>query len=520
VEADTRTSSARLEDSTPRLVEVVAAFSVATDLGMGQPMEHGFRSCLIATRLAERLDVTDDDRSSVYWVALLAMAGCTADSSEMSELFGDDIEFRHALYDIGPSQFALPRYFLSRAGAGGGPVQRVRARGSLLRTGMRAVIEAYVADCHITGRFAEGLGLGKTVSEPLEQKFARWDGKGIPRGLGGEDIPLAARLLAMSTRLEHEHRLRGSDVALAMLHRNAGAVLDPGLVTTLAPAVEEILEGLEDECWPTVLAAEPPRARLAGETLETALEALGDFADLKSMWFTGHSRAVAELAEAAGWRLGLPDAEVTLVRHAALVHSLGRTGIANTIWDKRATLTVSERERMQLYPYLTGRILRRGSLAHLADIASASQERLDGSGYPRGLSGGATPVTARLLAAADLYQALREERPHRPAIPAEDAAKLLREEVRDGRIDGEAAEAVLAATGHQPRRHRSAPAELTAREVEVLRLIARGRTSAEVARELGIQTKTVSSHIEHIYAKIGASNRSVATLFAMQHGLI
>ena len=514
------TGSARLEHSAPRLVEVVAAFSVATDLGLGQPMEHGFRSCLIATRLAERLDLSDDDRASVYWVALLAMAGCTGDSREMSELFGDDIEFRHGLYDVGPSSFALPRYFLARAGAGGGPVQRVRARGSLMRTGMRAVIEAYVADCHITGRFAERLGLGKTVSEPLEQKFARWDGKGIPRGLGGEDIPLAARLLAMSTRLEHEHRLRGTDDALVMLHRHAGAVLDPGLVMALAPAVPEIVEGLEEECWPAVLAAEPPRARLGGETLEAAIEALGDFADLKSPWFTGHSRAVAELAEAAGWRLGLPDTEVTLVRHAALVHSLGRTGVANTIWDKRGTLSVSERERMQLYPYLTGRILRRGSLAQLAEIASSSQERLDGSGYPRALSGAGIPVAARLLAAADVYQALCEERPHRPAIPAADAAKLLRDEVREGRIDGDAAEAVLAATGHRPQRQRSAPAELTEREVDVLRLIARGRTSAEAASELGIQTKTVSSHIEHIYAKIGASNRSVATLFAMQHGLV
>ncbi|HEY1590250.1 MAG TPA: HD domain-containing phosphohydrolase [Solirubrobacteraceae bacterium] len=517
---EARTNAAPLEIPPPRLVEVVAAFSIATDLGLGQPMEHGFRSCLIATRLAERLDLSDDDRSSVYWVALLAMAGCTADSREMSELFGDDIEFRHGLYDVGPSSFALPRYFLARAGAGGGPVQRVRTRGSLMRTGMRAVIEAYVADCHITGRFAERLGLGRGVSEPLEQKFARWDGKGIPRGLAGEDILVAARLLAMSTRLEHEHRLRGTDGALAMLHRHAGAVLDPGLVRMLVPAVPEILEGLEDECWPTVLAAEPPRARLAGERLETALTALGDFADLKSPWFTGHSRAVAELAEAAGWRLGLPDAEVTLVRHAALVHSLGRTGVANTIWDKRGTLSVSERERMQLYPYLTGRILRRGSLAQLAEVASSSQERLDGSGYPRALSGAGITVAARLLAAADVYQALCEERPHRPAVPAADAAKLLRGEVREGRIDGDAAEAVLAATGHRPERQRSAPAELTEREVDVLRLIARGRTSAEAASELGIQTKTVSSHIEHIYAKIGASNRSVATLFAMQHGLL
>ena len=120
---------------------------------------------------------------------------------------------------------------------------------------------------------------------------------------------------------------------------------------------------------------------------------------------------------------------------------------------------------MQLYPYLTDRVLRRGSLAQLADTASASQERLDGSGYPRGLAGSALPMPARLLAAADLYQALCEARPHRPAIPSEDAAEQLRGEARDGRIDAEAAEAVLAAAGHRAQRQYPAPGDLTAREL-------------------------------------------------------
>jgi HD-GYP domain-containing protein (c-di-GMP phosphodiesterase class II) len=483
-------------------------------------MEHGLRSCLIAMRLAEKLGLDEPACECVYWVSLLAMVGCTADSNEISALFGDDIEFRRGFYDVGSSQLAMPRYFLSRAGSDGGSLRRARARSSLMLSGMRSVLEAFVSDCRITGRFAERLGLGETVSGPLQQKFARWDRKGVPSGLGGEEIALAARVLGMSWRLEAEHRLRGTDAAVALIRRHAGSTLDPNLVVELAPGVPEILEQLEDDCWGAVVAAEPARPGLKGDALDSALEALGDFADLKSPWFTGHSRAVAELAEAAGWRVGLSEEQVTHLRHAALVHSLGRTGVPNTIWDKRGSLSVAEHERMQLYPYLTDRILRRGSLAQLADVASASQERLDGSGYPRGLSGSAMPVSARLLVAADVYQALSEARPHRPALLAEDAAEQLRGEVREGRIDAEAAEAVLAASGHPPRRRRTAPAGLTAREVDVLRLIARGHTSAETARELGIQTKTVGTHIEHIYAKIDASNRSVATLFAMQHGLL
>jgi HD-GYP domain-containing protein (c-di-GMP phosphodiesterase class II) len=518
VEAAGRQSPAG--DPAPRLVEVVAAFSLAADLGLGQPMEHSLRSCLIATRFADRLGLDERESESIYWVTLLAMVGCTADSFEMREVFGDDIALRKGMYDVGPSEMSAARYFLSRAGSDGGPLRRARQGAKLMRTGMRVITETLVADCAVTARFAERLGLGETVSHPLQQKFARWDGKGIPRDLAGDDIAREARMLGLAWRLEAEHRVRGVDAALEMANRHAGATLDPNLVKVLAPAMPEVLGELEEGCWEAVVAGEPPRARLTGDDFDTALEALGDFADLKSPSFAGHSREVAELAEAAGWRLGLPEPDVTLLRRAALVHSLGRSGVPNTVWDKPGELTVSERERMQLYPYFTDRILHRGSLTQLAGVASAGQERLDGSGYPRGLSGAAITKPARVLAAADVYQAVREPRAHRPAMPEEEAVSILRAEASGGRLDGEAVEAVLTASGHRPQRRPSAPADLTPREVEVLRLIARGLTSAQAAAELGIQPKTVGTHIEHIYAKIGASNRSVATLFAMENGLV
>ena len=169
------------EHSAPRLVEVVAAFSLATDLGLGQPMEHGLRSCLIATRLAERLDLDDGRSAAVYWVALLAMVGCTGDSHEMSEIFGDDIEFRRGMYDVGPSPFAMPRYFLARAGADGGPLRRARARAVAGADWHAAVMEGFVADCRITGRFAERLGFGETVSEPLRAEVRAVGRQGHPK---------------------------------------------------------------------------------------------------------------------------------------------------------------------------------------------------------------------------------------------------------------------------------------------------------------------------------------------------
>jgi HD-GYP domain-containing protein (c-di-GMP phosphodiesterase class II) len=512
--------ASRTSSEHPRLVEIVATLSLAADLGLGQAMEHGLRSCLIATRLAEQLDFDDATCDAVYWVSLMAVVGCTADSFELRRLFGDDIALRAGVYDAGTSDMALTRYFLSRAGSDGGAMHRARAGASLLATGMRAVVESLVSHCEVTGRLAERLELGPAVSEPLAHTFARWDGKGVPKGLRGDAIAITSRMLMLADVVEVEHGRHGSDAAVALARDQAGSVLDPGIVDAFATYGPEILDSLDDASWDAVIAGEPgARPRLSGPTLDAALEALGDFADLKSPWFTGHSRRVAELAAAAATQSGLPPDDVTRLRRAALVHALGRAGVPNTIWDKPGSLTLAERERMQLSAYYTDRILRRGSLAGLAEIAAASQERTDGSGYPRGLRGSAIPSLARLLAAADVYDALTQARPHRAAHSPQSAAKQLRVEAGARRLDGDAVDAVLAAAGHRVSRRPSAPAGLTPREVEVLALIARGQTTAQVASALGIKPKTAGNHIEHIYTKIGASNRSVATLFAMQYGV-
>jgi HD-GYP domain-containing protein (c-di-GMP phosphodiesterase class II) len=494
---------------------------LAADLGLGQAMEHGLRGCVIATRLATSLELDDQICDDVYWVSLLGMVGCTADSYELRQIWGDDLALRAGMFQAGPSELALARYFLSRAGSDGGPVRRVRKGAGLLSTGMRAVAESLTTHCQVTGRLAEQLQFGPSVRDPLQHAFARWDGKGVPRGLSGEAIALAARLLVVANYIEVEHRLRGVDSAIAFSRRFAGSVMDPQVVEALASGAEAILDGLEEPSWDAVVAAEPGgRARLVGAELDAALAALGDFADLKSPWFSGHSGRVADLAAAAASQLHLSESEVVRLRRAALVHALGRAGVPNTIWDKPGALTIAERERMQLYAYYTDRILRRGSLADLAELASATHERMDGSGYPRGLSGAAIPHPARVIAAADVYDALTSIRPYRAALSAEEAANELRDQARAGLLDRESVDAVLATAGHRAPTRPSAPAELTPREMEVLRLIAIGHTTAQVAEALSISPKTADHHIQHIYAKIGASNRSVATLFAMQHGLI
>jgi HD-GYP domain-containing protein (c-di-GMP phosphodiesterase class II) len=508
-----------------RLAELVAAWSLATDLGLGLPQEHVLRQCRIALGLAERLGLDEADRAAVYYVAMLAWVGCTADSHELAHQFGDDLALRADAHRVDLAGLPMVGFLLRRVGTERPPLRRARMAAALVASGGRGAAEAMTAHCQVAAAIARRLGLGAEVQEPLLHVFSRWDGKGIPGGTGGEELPLAIRLVHVAAIAEVHHRGGGVDAAIAVARDRAGGQFDPRLVEAFTDCARELLDGLaEESSWDAVIAAEPGLAKaLAGDRLDAALEAVADFGDLKSPWFTGHSRGVARLAAEAALEAGLPADAVTELRRAALVHDLGRTGVPNTIWDKPGPLTDAERERVRLHPYYTERMLARPeALARLGAIAASHHERMDGSGYHRSLPGSALSPAARMLAAADAFHAMTEARPHREALVTDDAAAELRGEVRAGRIDADAAEDVLTAAGH-PRagaRERARPAGLTARELEVLLLVARGASSRDVARQLVIAEKTARNHIEHIYLKLGVSTRAEASLYAMRHGLV
>src|SRR5439155_23432056 len=235
------------------------------------------------------------------------------------------------------------------------------------------------------------------------------------------------------------------------------------------------------------LESEPGEPRwLSGEAVDRALMAVADFTDMKSPFLIGHSRAVADLSGRAAASAGLPAGDANVLQRAGWLHDIGRVAVSSAIWAKAGALTAAEWERVRLHPHYTDRVLARSSqLNHLRATAAMHHERLDGSGYHRGAGASDQPLPARLLAAADVYTALTEERPHRPAYTAEHAGRILRDEARAGHLDGAAVSAVLAATGQRTAAPRSlAPADLTAREVEVLRTLARGLTTREVAQHL------------------------------------
>jgi HD-GYP domain-containing protein (c-di-GMP phosphodiesterase class II) len=320
------------------------------------------------------------------------------------------------------------------------------------------------------------------------------------------------------------HRLGGWDVATEVLRQRRGKAYDPAVADAFLDHGERWLAEIGDtSAWEAALAAEPaPWAGVGEARLDDVLRAFADFADLKSPYTRGHSSGVALLAEGAAKHAGLSGQATTELRRAALVHDLGRTGIPNGIWDKPGPLSRAEWERVRLHPYLSERILSHaGTLDSLAALAGAHHERLDGSGYHRGSPAALLPPAARILAAADAYQAMTQDRPHRPAHLSEAAARQLSAEVDGGRFDGDAVQCVLAAAGHRPLGQRRLwPAGLSEREVDVLRLIARGASSKVVAGRLFISPKTAEHHVAHIYAKIGVSSRAAAALFAMEHNLL
>ncbi|HET9507910.1 MAG TPA: HD domain-containing phosphohydrolase [Gaiellaceae bacterium] len=504
-----------------RLAELLASVSLATDLGTGQPPGHALRTCTIAGALAQALDCGPEDVRTVQQFALLRFLGCTSDAAETAALVGgDELAFNAAMAPVvmGSSREALGRFARS-VGAREPPVRRLRLVARALAD-LRHGDDSLATHCEVGAALAARAGLAPAVVDALAHAYERWDGKGSPEGLADDAIPVAVRIVVVAKDVDLAATLGGDPRELLAARRGRAydpAVVDaygrvgPGLLATLASTDE----------WVTALDAEPePVATVAPGSLDAVLAAFADFADVKSPWIRGHSRRVAALAEAAGRLAGLDDPACDDLRRAGLVHDVGRVAVENGVWDKPGPLTTAEWERVRLHAYATERVLARcAALSSVAPIASSHHERVDGSGYHRSLGAEALSPSARILAAADVLAALTAERPHRPAHAADAAARILESEANG--LDPDAAACVLAAAGSREAPPPAGwPAGLTDREVEVLRLLARGRTNREVARRLSIAPKTVGRHVENVYGKIGVSSRAAAAVFAMEHRLL
>jgi HD-GYP domain-containing protein (c-di-GMP phosphodiesterase class II) len=500
--------------------ELLAALSVAIDLGLGQPMEHMLRSAVMGMRLAERLGLAEDERATAFYTGLVMWIGCHADSHEYTHWFGDDIGVRHDSYFVDWSGAPYTRFLLRNVGRGSSLPKRAGVAAKLFLDARGNLGNLVRSHCQSASLLAEDLGLGVDVGKALPYAYERWDGSGLPTGAVGSEIPVAMRVSQIADLASVYYRAFGWEKAAAAVRERSGGQFDPTIVAEFETAAQELLGETED-AWEAAIRLAPDSGDpMSDPGLDALLQAMGDFVDLKCPFTLGHSRAVAELAGDAARCAGLPQDEADILRRAGYVHDLGRIGVSNQVWEKRGALSAAERERVQIHPYLTGRILARvGGLGTIRDAAVNHHERLDGSGYPNGLMGEDLSVRDRLLAAAESYRSWLEPRPYREALDETSAAGQLRGQAVRGSFDAAAVEAVLEAAGHRPSRRPARPAGLTEREAEVLIQVAHGRSNREIAAALHISEKTARNHVEHIYAKIGVSNRIGASLYATRNGL-
>ena len=323
-------------------------------------------------------------------------------------LFGDDIDFRAHAVEVDLAGFPAMVFMLRRAGHGTPAFNRARRAAALMASGGRGVVEQMANHCSAAGALAERLGLSDDVRAGIEQAYARWDGRGVPRGLAGDGLALSARISHVAEACEVFQRNAGVEGAVEVVLSRSGTHFDPEIVAAVSSDPESLFEGIAQNTFDEILAAEPvERPPFTDDELDRVLEAIGDFCDIRCHYFAGHARGTADLVVGAAELMQMPSSEMTLLRRAALVHDVGRFGVPGSVWDKPGPLSASDHERMRLHVYYVERIFSRPEpLRRIGLLAATHHERMDGSGYHRRVTGAMLSSQARVLAAADAYHAM------------------------------------------------------------------------------------------------------------------
>jgi HD-GYP domain-containing protein (c-di-GMP phosphodiesterase class II) len=431
------------------LSDVIAGLSYALDLTEGEPPGHAVRSCMIGMRLAEEIGLDPGLRSDLFYALLLKDAGCSANSARMAALFGaDDHVAKRASKRVDWSR-AWPAFVWAlRTVAPGGSARRridrllaIRSEGEVTRSLMQA-------RCDRGAEIAYLLGFAAPAAEAIRALDEHWDGQGQPHGLRGEEIPLLGRILCLAQTAEIFHGAGGVHAAWTVARRRRGAWFDPGLVDAFGAMRFDVA------FWQSVRDAdlapwEPADRVLSADEarLDAISYAFAGIIDAKSPWTYRHSDRTCMIVLGLAAALGADEDELSDLRRAALLHDVGKLAVSNRILDKPGRLTPAEFAQIRGHPVMTRRILERvPGLGELAPVAAAHHERLDGSGYPDGLTAEELTMPMRLLAVADVYEALTSERPYRRAMSSAQALDIIR--VEAPRSLDEAAASALASLVH------------------------------------------------------------------------
>ena len=508
-----------------RRADFLMALAYATDLATGHSRDFAMRSCALAMRFAAALGLDIEARRSVYHQALLRHIGCNADTHLLAAAFGDEIALHREYALIDRGDITEIRAMFVRALTRTFPNMSPEDVAKAVTEARTISVPVLAGCCEVAQMIAGRIGLSLEACENLGQPYERWDGLGLPYGLKGDAVRLPVRIVALAQDAIVLTEAHGFDTAMAMIKKRRGSAYDPELADVFLGHAKELLAGLDEPVSrEAILALEPlPHAVLDEKGCDQAFLAIADMIDMRMPFTFGHSRAVAAIADAAGKQAGLPAADIRDARWAGYVHDIGELAVPVATWMRAGALTAREMDSARLHPYHGERALVSlgGEGNPVSALVLRHHERLDGTGYHRYAKAPDLSPAARILAAAEAFQSAREARPYRPALSDAAAAAKLRSAVREGKLCAEAVEAVLTSAGQPARRDASGRlGGLTAREIEVLRLIAGGLTAKEAAQRLEIAPKTADNHIQSLYSKIGVSTRAGAALYALERGLM
>ena len=428
-----------------RLSEVLSGLSYALDITEGQVRGHTERSCVIGMRLAAGLDLDDATRSSLFYALLLKDAGCSSNAGRVAALFGaDDAEVKRSrrLTDTSSAPQSV-LHVLLQAGAGGSLLNRARLVVSILRSGRAGARSLVELRCERGAAVARAIGLDEVAARAIIDLDEHWDGRGYPSGISGDEISLLGRVLCLAQTAEVFWEQGGPHAACEIARKRRRTWFDPALVDAFVALEPDVgfWRSLES---PTVAPLEPPDRVLVADDarLDQVAHAFASIVDAKSPYTANHSEGVAEIADALAALLGLDDAARATLRRAALLHDVGKLGVSNRILDKPGPLTQKEWEVVRRHPRWSMEILARVSaFEDIARIAAVHHERLDGSGYYRGLTAEELDQPSRILAVADVAEALSADRPYRAALTPDEVLVIMRPDVNRG-LDPDALEAL------------------------------------------------------------------------------
>lgn len=416
-----------------RLSEVIGAMSYALDIVEGQAMGHALRTCLIGMRLGDEVGLDPDRKAALFYALLLKDSGCSSNAAKVSSLFAaDDFLLKREMRLMDRQRLPVALGYLFRYAAHGRPLrERAAAIANAMRRGAEGSRELTLIRCERGADIARSLGFAEDAAVAIRNLDEHWNGRGYPDGLKRDEIPLLARILGLAQVVEVFHDREGREAALAVARERSGRWFDPALVAALErlPADDRLWVSLESgDVERHVGALEPPELTLLADDarIDGVCEAFARVIDAKSPYTYRHSERVAEIAEAIGRELRLPAAELRDLRRAGLLHDIGKLAVSSRILDKPGKLDDDEFAAVRVHPLYTLRILERVECFRgIAVAAAAHHERIDGRGYHLGLAGDAIPAHARILAVADVFEALTADRPYRAALPAEEALAIL-----------------------------------------------------------------------------------------------